>query len=218
MNYAELVAAVTTYTQNTYPTADMNIMIQQAEKRIYNSVQLANMRKNITSNLISNNPYISPPSDFLSAYSCAIFPANTTGPYVYLLDKDVNFIRESYPTQTDTGQPRYYALFGAETGGPTTLSLMFGPTPDAAYGIELHYYYYPESIVTAGTTWLGEHFDIALFNGTMMEAITYMKGEQDLVQLYSTRFAEAIVMLKSLGDGKQRSDAYRNGQTRVKVT
>ena len=218
MTYTELVAAVSSYTQNTYPTADMNIMIKQAEQRIYSTVQLANARKNITSNLISNNPYISPPSDFLAAYSCAIFPANTTGPYVYLLDKDVNFIRESYPTQTDTGEPKYYALFGAETGSPTTLALMFGPTPDAAYGIELHYYYYPESIVTAGSTWLGDHFDIALFNGVMMEAITYMKGEQDLVQLYTTRFNEAIVMLKTLGDGKQRSDAYRNGQARVKVS
>jgi hypothetical protein len=217
MTYTELVAAVTTYTQNTYPTADMDTMIQQAEQRIYNTVQLANLRKNITSNLISNNPYISPPSDFLSVYSCAIFPANSAGPYTYLLDKDVNFIREAYPTQTDTGQPKYYALFGSETGSPTTLSLMFGPTPDAAYGIELHYFYYPESIVTAGTTWLGEHFDIALFNGTMMEAITYMKGEPDLVQLYMTRFNEAVLMLKNLGDGKQRSDAYRNGQTRVKV-
>jgi hypothetical protein len=218
MTYTELVAAVTSYTQNTYPTADMNTMIKQAEQRIYNTVQLANLRKNVTSSLISSNPYIAPPSDFLSMYSCAIYPANTTGPYVYLLDKDVNFIREAYPTQTDTGQPKYYALFGSETGSPTTLSLMFGPTPDAAYNVELHYFYYPESIVTTGTTWLGEHFDIALFNGVMTEAITYMKGEADLVQLYMSRYNEAVLMLKNLGNGKQRGDAYRDGQVKAPVS
>jgi hypothetical protein len=213
MNYAELVTAVQDYCENTFPTADMNTMIQQAEQRIYNTVQLANFRRNLTSKLIANNKYIAPPNDFLSMYSFAVI--SPTGEYLYLLNKDVNFIREAYPNPSSAGKPKHYAIFGAQTGDPTTLTMLLGPTPDLAYDIEMHYNYYPESIVTAGETWLGNNFDSALFNGTMIEAITYMKGEQDLVALYAERYKTAITLLKNLGDGKQRGDAYRNGQVRI---
>lgn len=214
MNYVELVAAVESYTQNTYATADINTMIKQAEQRIYNAVQLANLRRNVTSSLITNNKYVAPPENFASVYSFAVIEP-VTGRYLYLLNKDVNFLREAYPNPTATGKPKHYAIFGPQSGDPTSLTLIVGPTPDAAYAIELHYFYYPESIVDAGQTWLGEHFDMALLNGTLMEAITFMKGEADLVALYEKRFTQAIALLKNLGDGKQRGDAYRNGQART---
>lgn len=216
MTYDELVAEVSSYTQNTYDTADMNTFIQQAEQRIYNIVQLANLRRNVISALIANNKYIAPPSDFLSMYSFAIYTDG--GDFTYLLNKDVNFIREAYPNPSDVGKPKHYAIFGSQSGTPDTLTLIVGPTPDAAYKVELHYNYYPESIVTAGTTWLGEHFDVALLNGALMEAITFMKGEADLVALYEKRFTQAIALLKNLGDGKQRGDAYRDGQLRIPVS
>jgi len=217
MTYAELVAAVTAYTENTFSTDVMNTFIQQAEQRIYNTVQLANLRVNKTSSLIVNNKYIAPPAQFISMYSFAVYPVGG-GAYTYLLNKDVNFIREAYPSSTDTGLPKHYAIFGTQSNDPTTLTMIVGPTPDAAYGVELHYYAYPESIVTAGTTWLGEHFDSALLNGALWEAITYMKGEADLVALYEKRYVQAVTLLKNLGDGKQRGDAYRDGQTRVSVS
>jgi hypothetical protein len=214
MNYAELVAEVESYTQNTYAVADMNTFIRQAEQRIYNAAQLANLRRNVTSALIANNKYIAPPANFLSLYSFAVVDP-TTGEYTYLLNKDVNFIREAYPRPNATGKPKHYAIFGAQSNDPTTLTLLVGPTPDLAYSVELHYFYYPESIVTAGNTWLGEHFDVALLNGTLSEAITFMKGEADLVALYDKRFTQAIALLKNLADGKQRGDAYRDGQVRT---
>lgn len=214
MNYVELVAAVESYTQNTYDKADIDTMIKQAEQRIYNAVQLANLRRNMTSSLIINNKYIAPPENFASVYSFAVInPA--TGRYTYLLNKDVNFLREAYPNPNATGMPKHYAIFGPQSGDPLSLTLMVGPTPDAAYPVELHYFYYPKSIVEEGQTWLGEHFDMALLNGTLMEAITFMKGEQDLVALYEKRFTQAIALLKNLGDGKQRGDAYRSGQART---
>jgi hypothetical protein len=219
MNYADLVTAVSDYCENTFPTADMNVFIKQAEQRIYNSVQIANLRKNVTGNVTIGNKYVSCPEDFLSVYSIAII--NTDGSYEYLLNKDVNFIRQAYPQPTDTGLPKYYAIFGptVNTGVITTeLSFLVGPTPNLAYGLELHYYYYPESIVTAGTTWLGDNFDSALLYGTMCEAITYMKGEADMVKLYNDRYVQAIALLKNLGDGKQRMDAYRDGQVRIPVS
>lgn len=214
MNYVELVAAVESYTQNTYAVSDINTMIKQAEQRIYSAVQLANLRRNVTSALIANNKYIAPPENFASVYSFAVIDP-TTGRYSYLLNKDVNFLREAYPNPNATGKPKHYAIFGPQSGDPTALTLIVGPTPDLAYSIELHYFYYPKSIVEAGNTWLGEHFDMALLNGTLMEAITFMKGEQDLVALYEKRFTQAIALLKNLGDGKQRGDAYRDGQARV---
>jgi len=215
MTYAELVVAVSDYCENTFPTVDMNIMIKQAEQRIYNSVQVANLRKNVTGLLTSGNKYLSAPDDFLSTYSLAIYL--TGGDYLYLLNKDVNFMRDAYPNPTDTGKPKHYAIFGPQSADVKELTFILGPTPNAAYNAELHYYYYPESIVTASRTWLGDNFDSALLNGTMLEAIAYMKGEPDLVTLYKDRYESAIFLLKNLGDGKQRMDAYRDGQVRNPV-
>jgi hypothetical protein len=216
MTYNELVTAVQDYCENTFLTVDMNTFIRQAEQRIYNTVQIANLRKNMTGLLTSGNPYLSCPSDFLSAYSMAVIDA--TGNYQYLLNKDVNFIREAYPTASATGLPKHYAIFGPTSNAVTELSFILGPTPNSNYTVELHFYYYPESIVTAGTTWLGDNFDSALLNGTMVEAIRFMKGEQDMVKLYQDMYIQSIGLLKNLGDGKQRMDAYRDGQVRVPVS
>lgn len=218
MTYAELVAAVSSYCENTFETTDMDTMIRQAEQRIYNSVQLSSLRRNVTGSLTSGTAYLACPTDFLSTYSLAIIKAS--GEYVYLLNKDVNFIREAYPTSTSTGLPKYYAIFGPRSDLPTELAFIVGPTPDANYSAELHYYYYPESIVDSSdhTTWLGDNFDSALLNGVMIEAITFMKGEQDLVKLYQDRYVQSLALLKNLGDGKQRQDAYRTGQVRTAVS
>ena len=231
MTYAELVTAIQTYTENTFPsttladgtvvssTTQINRFIEQAEQRIYNSVQFPSLRKNVVGNLTSTNKYLSCPDDFLSTYSLAVVDA--TGAYEYLLNKDVNFIRQAYPNPTtDTGIPKYYALFGPTVNGSGTitneLSFMVGPTPDASYTVELHYYYYPESItVTAsGTTWLGDNFDTVLLYGSLVEAYTYMKGEQDIMAFYDLKYKEALALAKRLGDGLERSDAYRSGQFR----
>lgn len=222
MNYAELVVAVSDYTENTFDTVDMNIFIRQAEQRIYNSVQFPSLRKNVTGATTSGNKYISCPNDFLSVYSLAV--VDTDGSYEYLLNKDVNFIRQAYPKPTDTAFPKYYAIFGPTTTTvppspdpvlTNELSLILGPTPDAGYTVELHYYFYPESIVTAGTTWLGDNFDSVLLYGTLVEAYTYMKGEADIALAYNAKYKEALELAKRLGDGLERSDAYRNGQHRV---
>jgi hypothetical protein len=159
---------------------------------------------------------LSAPGDFLSTYSLAVI--DTNGDYVYLLNKDVNFIREAYPSSSATGLPKHYAIFGPSTSDSKELSFILGPTPNTNYGVELHFYYYPESIVTAGQTWLGDNFDSALLYGTMCEAVTYMKGEADMVKLYQDRYVQAIALLKNLGDGKQRMDAYRDGQLRIQVS
>lgn len=195
----------------------MATLTKQAEQRIYNTVQIANLRKNVTGVLTSGNKYLSCPNDFLSAYSLAIYPA-AGGEYLFLLNKDVNFMREAYPNPATTGKPKHYAIFGPQSNDVNELSFIVGPTPNAAYGAELHYYYYPESIVTAGATWLGDNFDSALLYGTMCEAVTYIKGEADMVKLYQDRYVQAISLLKNLGDGKQRMDAYRDGQVRIPVS
>tara|TARA_B110000503_G_scaffold52500_1_gene84388 strand:+ start:582 stop:1169 length:588 start_codon:yes stop_codon:yes gene_type:complete len=192
----------------------MDEFIRQAEQRVHNSVQVANLRKNVTGALTASSPYLSCPDDFLSPYSLAVFPVGG-GNYTFLLNKDVNFMREAYPNPTSTGTPKYYAIFGPNSGDANELSLIIGPTPETAYSAELHYYYYPESIVTAGTTWLSENFDSVLLYGTMCEAITYMKGEADMVAMYNQRYMDALVLLKNLGDGKQRTDSYRTGQARI---
>jgi hypothetical protein len=215
MDYASLVAAVESYCENTFDTTDINTMIRQAEQRIYSTVQLANLRKNQTGSLTTNNKYLAAPADFLSVYSLAVI--DNAGNYNYLLNKDVNFIREAYPSPTSTSLPRHYAIFGPDSGDVRELTFLVGPTPNANYVVELHYFYYPESIVTANTTWLGDNFDSALFNGVMVEAIRYMKGEPDLVKLYQDMYLQSIALLKNLGDGKQRGDAYRDGQVRVQV-
>jgi len=239
MNYSALVTAIKTYTENSFPDTTLtdstvvtsaqqvNRFIEQAEQRIYNTVQFPSLRKNVTGAItaynVSTNPramYLNCPDDFLSTYSLAVIDA-TTGNYEYLLNKDVNFIRQAYPNPTtDVGAPKYYALFGPTVTSSTIsneLSFIIGPTPNASYSVELHYYYYPESITVAasGQTWLGDNFDTVLLYGSLVEAYTYMKGEQDLIMLYDTKYKEALALAKRLGDGLERSDAYRSGQARV---
>jgi hypothetical protein len=223
MNYAALVTAISSYTENTFPTTDMNTFITQAEQRVYNTIQFPSIRKNVTGILTTNNKYLSCPNDFLSPYSLAVIEGygTATEKYTFLINKDVNFIREAYPTPADIALPKYYALFGPTTtsGNPPVptneLSFILGPTPDAQYYAELHYYYYPESITTATTTWLGDNFDSVLLYGALVEAYTYMKGETDIVALYDGKYKEALALAKRLGDGLERSDAYRSGQYRM---
>lgn len=216
MNYAELKINIADICENEFTEEQYAMFAQQAEQKIYNTVQLANLRKNVTGTLTANNKYLAAPNDFLSVYSLAIYPA-AGGAYEFLLDKDVNFIRQAYPNPATTGKPKHYAIFGPQSNDVNELTFILGPTPDATYNAELHYYYYPESIVTAGETWLGENFDSALLNGALVEAIRFMKGEADMVKLYQDMYVQAIALLKNLGDGKQRTDTYRDGQTRVKV-
>lgn len=215
MNYTELKTNIADICENTFTEDEYALFTQQAEQRIYSTVQLANLRKNVTGTLTASNKYLQAPVDFLSTYSLAVIDAD--GDYHYLLNKDVNFIREAYPRASVTGLPKHYAIFGPRSDDPNELSFIVGPTPDAAYNVELHYYFYPESIVTAGDTWLGENFDSALLNGALVEAIRYMKGEPDMVKLYQDMYLQSIALLKNLGDGKQRQDAYRSGQVRVQV-
>ena len=217
MNYSELCTAVNSYTENTFPANMLAVFTEQAEKRIYNTVQIPSLRKNVTGSTTTSNKYLQCPLDFLSTFSLAVINP-TTGAYTYLLNKDVNFIREAYPKPTSTGAPKFYAIFGPRSDNEAELTFILGPTPDAAYGTELHYFYYPESIVTASTTWLGDNYDPALLYGTLVEAYTYMKGEQDMIVLYNTKLGEALTQLKRLGDGLERQDAYRSGQARVPVT
>lgn len=216
MNYTELVTAVSDYTENTFPTADMNTFIKQAEQRIYNTIQFPSLRKNVTGITTTGIKYISCPTDFISSYSFAVI--NTDGSYSYLLNKDVNYMREAYPNPSDTGTPKYYALFGPRSDLAYELSFIIGPTPDAQYNLELHYFFYPESIVTATNTWLGDNYDIVLLYATLVEAYTYMKGEADMMALYNQKFKEAMDMAKRGGDGLERQDAYRSGQYRQTVT
>jgi hypothetical protein len=299
MYYSDLVTAVNAYIENNFPTADMNRMIEQAEQRIYNTVQLPSLRRNVYGTVTSTNPYLSAPADFLSVYSLAVYPVDgSTGNYLYLLNKDVNFIREAYPNPSATGQPKHYAIFGPQSSNESYLTFIIGPTPNMAYTAELHYYYYPTSIIQAaiatvtftvgsgytngtyynvaltggtgnsatativvnggvvtavtivsrgcyyvvgdaltasitggtvaitvatinnqyGETWLGDNFDSALLNGTLVEAITYTKGEDNMLKLYQDRYVQAIALLKNLGDGKLRMDAYRDGQVRIAVS
>ena len=217
MNYAELKINIADICENEFTEEQYAMFTQQAEQKIYNTVQLANLRKNVTGTLTANNKYLAAPNDFLSVYSLAIYPA-AGGNYEFLLDKDVNFIRQAYPNPATTGKPKHYAIFGPQSNDVNELTFILGPTPDATYAAELHYYYYPESIVTAGETWLGENFDSALLNGALVEAIRFMKGEADMVKLYQDMYVQAIALLKNLGDGKQRTDTYRDGQTRIKVS
>lgn len=216
LTYTQLVQQIEDITENTYEVQDVNGFIQRAEQLIYNTVQIANLRKNVTGTLTANNKYLSAPTDFLSVYSIAVVKPN--GEYLYLLNKDVNWIREAYPTPTVTGLPKYYAIFGSRSDDPNELTFILGPTPNAAYTAELHYFYYPESIVTAGTSWLGDNFDSALLNGALVEAIRFMKGEQDVVAMYEKLYVQSIALLKQLGDGKQRTDSYRTGQVSDKIS
>ena len=219
MNYTELSNAIQAYTENTEAdfVANIPVFVEQAEQRIFNSVQFPSLRSNVTGATTTNNKYLQCPTDFLAVYSLAII--NASGEYEYLLNKDVNFIRQAYPQPTDTGIPRYYALFGPRSDNPAELTFILGPTPDAAYGAELHYFFYPPSItVSPYTSWLGDNFDPVLLYGSLVEAYTYMKGEADMMQLYNGKFMEALALAKRLGDGMERQDAYRSGQFRQAVT
>jgi hypothetical protein len=217
MNYAQLVTAIEDYTETTEATFVSQIpnFVQLAEERIYNTVDLPSLRRNVTGTLTINNKYLSVPSDFLSVYSLAVI--KTDGTYEYLLNKDVNFIRQAYPQPTDTDIPKYYAIFGPDSSSPTNLTIILGPTPDLAYSAELHYFYYPESIVTASTSWIGDNFESALLYGALREAVIFQKGEQDMVAYYEKMYMESLGLLKNLGDGKLRRDAYRSGQIRLPV-
>ena len=287
MNYTQLKTAIEDYTQNYETTfiANLPVFIEQAEQRIYNSVQFPSLRKNVTGVLTLGNKYLSCPTDYLSTYSLAVYTAPASAPtatgtagaatitvssasgivvgqyvtgtgigagayvvsiatltitlsvvnsgavsgsitfqgeYLFLLNKDVNFIRQAYPTPTATGTPQYYALFGPAVSGSTIsneLTFILGPTPDANYNAELHYYYYPESITTAssGQTWLGDNFDTVLLYASLVEAYTFMKGETDMMTLYNQKFVEALALAKRLGDGLERQDAYRTPQFRQAV-
>lgn len=216
MNYTELKTAVEDSTENTFSANDFAILTKLAEQKIYNSVQLPALRKNMTGTLSAGNKYLAAPNDFLSVFSLAVFPT-AGGEYLYLIDKDVNFIREAFPNPTTTGTPKYYAIFGPVYNLPTELTFILGPTPSAGFSAELHYFYYPESIVTANTSWLGDNFDSVLFNAVMVEAGRFMQTEQDIMGMYQKQFDESFVLLKNLGDGKNRMDAYRNGQVRNPV-
>jgi len=237
MNYATLFETIKGYVENDFPNTQytdssgtlvdytskeqIDTFIQQAEQRIYNSVQFPSIRKNVTGATYASNPYLSSPNDFLAVYSMAVIDGS--GNYEYLLNKDVNYLRAAYPNPNATGIPKYYALFGPTTTNAippvitNELSFMLAPTPDNSYSIELHYYYYPESIVTANTTWLGDNFDSALLYGALIEAYTYMKGEPDVITNYQRRYEEAMILAKRLGDGMERRDAYRSGQVRMSV-
>jgi hypothetical protein len=196
-------------------TTQINTFITQAEQRIYNSVQFPSLRKNVTGFTTTNNKYLACPADFLSVFSLAVIDA--TGSYEYLLNKDVNFIRQAYPQPTDTAIPKYYALFGPSYTNSDELSFILGPTPDAQYNMELHYFFYPDSITIAadGRTWLGDNFDTVLLYGSLVEAYTFMKGEVDIITGYNQKYMEALALAKRLGDGLERSDAYRSGQYRT---
>jgi hypothetical protein len=210
LTYAQLVAEVQSYTENQFSTTDIDTFIKQAEERIYNTVQIPDLRRNQVGTTTTGNKYLTTPSDWLATYSLAVIDSNNE--YTYLLNKDVNFIRESFP-DTDAafyGKPKYYGIFDDNT-------FILGPTPDDNYTVELHFFYYPPSIVTAGTTWLGNNFSSALLYGTLLEAATYMKEEADILANYNQRYTDALSMLKQLGDGKDRTDAYRTGQARYPV-
>jgi hypothetical protein len=304
VNYVTLYQTIQSYAENTESLFVANIptFVQQAEERIYNMIQFPSLRKNVTGVLTSGNQYLSLPNDFLSTYSLAV---STTNGYEYLLNKDVNFIRQAYPKATDTGTPQYYALFGPQYTANTELSVILGPTPDSSYTVELHYFFYPASIVqgiitstgsitagssytngtytnipltggsgqgavatitiagsivtsvtltnggnfyvagdtlsfnaanigigtgsgfsipvntinnSTGTSWLGDNFDPVLLYGSMREAMLFMKGEQDLIGYYEQKFTEAVALAKRLGDGLERGDAYRDGQTKLNVS
>ena len=219
MNYAQLVEAIKGYTENDFPdtvgsggltsTEQVNLFIVNAEERIFNTVQLLDLRKNVTGNVTTGNKYLSVPSDWLANFSLAAIDP-VTGSYEFLLNKDVSYIRQAFPNPSTTGKPTHYAFFDVD-------SYILGPTPDTNYEMELHYFYYPQSIVEAGTSWLGDNFESVLLYGALLEAYTFMKGEADVIAGYQKRYDEALTMLKQLGEGKNRQDMYRTQQVRYPV-
>ena len=219
MNYSQLVETIKGYTENDFPdtagsggmtsTEQIDTFIKEAEQRVFNTVQLLDLRKNVTGNCSTNNKYLTVPTDWLANFSLAVIDP-VTGEYEYLLNKDVNYIRAAFPSPTDTGKPTHYAYFDQN-------SYILGPTPDDDYEVELHYFYYPPSIVDAGTSWLGDNFDSVLLYGSLLEAYTFMKGEADVIAQYQKRYDDALAMLKQYGEGKNRQDMYRTPQIRLPV-
>lgn len=219
MDYSELSSTIKAYVENDFPdsigsagltsTEQINTFIQQAEQRVFNTVQLLELRKNVTGSVTTGNKYLTVPSDWLANFSLAVVDP-VSGDFNYLLNKDVNFIRASFPNPSDMGPPTHYAMFDQN-------SYILGPTPDQNYVVELHYFYYPESIVTANTSWLGNNFDSVLLYGALLEAYTFMKGESDILAVYQKRYDEALSLLKELGEGKNRQDMYRTAQSRYPV-
>jgi len=225
VNYATLFETVKGYLENDFPnttwtdsagtgevtltsTEQIDTFIREAEQRIYNSVEVLAVRKSVTGNCTANDQYLSTPSDWLANFSLAVIDSD--GNYEYLLNKDVNFIRAAFPNPNSTAKPTHYAYFNEGT-------FLLGPTPDDDYQFELNYFYYPESIVDAGTTWLGDNFDSVLLYGTLLEGYTFMKGEPDVIANYQKRYDEALMLLKQLGEGKNRQDVYRTTQVRYPV-
>ena len=209
MNYTELTQAIEDTVESSFTADQLATFVQQAEQLIYNSVQLPSLRKNVSGSATASNSYLTTPTDFLYSYSLAVVDGD--GNRHFLINKDVNFIQEAYPNSSSTGLPKHYAYFDENT-------FLLGPTPDSSYTTELHYGYYPESIVTAGTTWLGEEFDSALLNGALMQAARFLKSEQDTIAMYEKLYMQSIGLLKNLGDGKLRQDTYRSGQFRSEVS
>ena len=231
MNYNALTASIQAMTENQFPDTyladgstfttaqQLALFVVQAEQRIFNTVQFPSLRKNVVGTINTTNKYLACPLDFLATYSIAVIDA--TGAYTYLLNKDANFIREAYPTPTSTGLPKYYALFGPAVAGAVIsneLTFILGPTPDATYTTELHYFYLPESITTASTTWLGDNFDSVLLYGALVEAYTFMKSEADIMGFIQAKYQEALGLAKRLGAGMETQDQYRSGQHRQAVT
>jgi hypothetical protein len=210
MNYTQLVTAIENYTESSEAVfvAQIPTFVQLAEERIYNAVQIPAIRRNVTGNVTTGDKYLSLPTDYLATFSLAVVDSN--GEQQFLLDKDVNFIRQAYPNPADSGLPKYYGQFAPYT-------FILGPTPDQNYLVELHLYYYPESIVVAGTSWLGDNFESALLYGALREAVIFQKGEQDMVAYYESKYQESLALLKDLGDGKERRSAYRDGQLKLPV-
>lgn len=219
MNYTTLSATIQAYVENDFPTSvgsssltsaqQIATFVSQAEERIYNTVQLLALRKTASVTTVSGTSTIAAPADWLATYSMAALDP-TTSAFTYLMNKDPQFIREAYPTVAATGAPLYYALQDSST-------FILGPTPNASYAISINYFYYPESITTATTSWLGTNFSSVLLYGSLLEAYTFMKGEADMIANYQKRYDDAMVQLKQLAEGKNRQDTYRTLQVRYPV-
>lgn len=212
MNYTQLEQALQDYLETTETTFVSYIptFVQQAEQRIYRSVMIPELRKNVTGNMTAGDKYLARPSDFLSVFSLAVI--DTEGDYTYLIDKDVNFMREAYPSGSTTGLPKYYAQFDGDTS-TSSGNFILGPTPDESYEVELHYYYDPPSIVDTGTSWLGDNAEAALLYGALVEAYTFLKGDPDLLATYKGRYDEAMALL-GVVDVRSKRDSYRDGEPR----
>lgn len=211
MNYAQLVAAIESATENTYETADIDRFIQTAERRIYNAVYLVADRKTSQLVTVSGTKTVALPADFLAIYSLSCYTTQNNSNYTYLLNKEPEFIREGYPNPATGGTPAHYAILD------DTEQILLGPTPNAIFGLEIEYYYYPESITSASTTWLGDNFDFVLFDAAMIEAGVFLKYDVEVMKQFIDKYGQSLALLKNYGNGKLQQDGYRSGNARVKV-